>query len=142
MNEHEEPSTRLSISPPLDEGEVMFLAGFSREPVPGHGGHGPDEQDRGGGGRPARIWPGQPAAPSPWVPCRGGCCLVLAAPRPGITVAGQWLRFLLEEFLPQPGRLSGWVLVVGTPGRRPGLLMVERGDVFEGQLGDSLGWSG
>lgn len=131
--------TRLSLTPPLDAGEVTFLAGFSRERLPTHDGRQGALQPE---GRPARIWPGQPTVPSPWAPCDQGCCLVLVSARPGIEAAGQWLRFLLAEFLAGPRRVEGWVRVVGIPGRRPALLIVEAGEVFEGQLGDTSEWSG
>ena len=109
---------RLSITPAIGASDVAFLAGLSRQPS----------------GRVARIWPGQPAVPSPWVPCAEGCCLVLASPRARVDTAGQWLRFLIVEFLSDRHQVSGWVVVPGVTGRRPLLLIVEAGEVFEGEL--------
>ena len=98
--------------------------------------------------RMARIWPGQPVGPCPWVPCAEGCCLHLAG-RTGVAAAGAWLRFLLAEFLDATHELSGTVEVPG-PGRRRAVLIVNRADVFEGELDDPGGggrpdqepWSG
>ena len=123
--------TRLSISPAIEASDAAFLAGFSRHAISSHGQ---------GASSPAnwvaRIWPGQPAVPSPWVPCAGGCCLVLASTHARVDTAGQWLRFLIAEFLGEQHRVSGWVEVPGVMGRRPVLLIVEAGEVFEGELAD------
>lgn len=120
----EEPTDAgLSITPALEDGDAAFLAGFARHPS----------------GRVARIWPGQPAVPSPWVPCAEGCCLVLASPCIGVDTAGQWLRFLIAEFLDDRHQVNGWVVVPGVLGRRPVLLIVETGEVFEGELADTSG---
>lgn len=114
--QHPPTDDRLTVTPPLEAGDVEFLAGFARR-----------------AGAVARIWPGQPGLPSPWVPCDAGCCLVLATSRPGQEVAGQWLRFLITEFLVDRHRVDGWVRVP-PPLVGPGasLLIVEAGDVFEG----------
>ena len=135
---------RLVVAPPLPPDDVVFLAGFGRHPVHDHRG-GARATPR----RMARIWPGQPVGPCPWVPCAEGCCLHLAG-RTGVAAAGAWLRFLLSEFLdadprasPAPSRCPG-------PGRRRAVLIVDRADVFEGELDDPGGggrhdqepWSG
>ncbi len=121
MTQHHGAGDRLTLAPALDTGDVAFLAGFSRQ-----------------AGRVARIWPGQPAVPSPWVPCDGGCCLVLVPSRASSEVAGQWLRFLVSEFLGDSHRVDGWVEVPGPIGRASSVLIVDAGDVFEGDLGDDL----
>lgn len=98
-----EPTTvprTLRIAPPLSAEEVAFVAGFGRSAVPPHP-----------GGRQVptdvaplrRVWPGQPPSWSPWVPCRAGCCLVLA-PRTRAEDAAAWLRFLVSHFLKPRGR--------------------------------------
>ncbi len=124
--------SRLTIAPALEAGDVAFLAGFSRHAIPAHGDAAPPVTTR--LARVARIWPGQPAVPSPWVPCAAGCCLVLASPPPGPEAVGQWLRFLLAEFLTDDYRLDGRVEVVGGLGTRSILLIVEGRDMFEGDL--------
>jgi hypothetical protein len=48
---------------------------------------------------PRRIWAGQPGPRSPWLPCRGGCCLVLEPSAPITRDAADWLRFLVREVL-------------------------------------------
>jgi hypothetical protein len=111
---------RLRISPALDASDTAFLAGFARHC----------------GGGVSRIWPGQPAVPSPWVPCVRGCCLVLATSRTRVEAVGQWLRFLITEFLGDRHRLDGCIEVPGPLGRRPVLLIVEQGEVFEGELSE------
>lgn len=110
---------RLAVGPPLDAGDADFLAGFACQP-----------------GRVTRIWPGQPAVPSPWIPCDRGCCLRLLSTRANVDAAAQWLRFLMAEFLEGSHRLDGWIDVPGPMGRGSTLLIVEAGDVFEGDLGD------
>jgi hypothetical protein len=134
---------RLVVAPALPPGDVVFLAGFGRLPVHDHRG-----RARAMPRRTARIWPGQPVGPCPWVPCAQGCCLHLAG-RTGVAAAGAWLRFLLAEFLDATHELSGTVEVPG-PGRRRAVLIVDRADVFEGELDDPGGggrhdqepWSG
>ena len=118
MTEHSPAGDRLRLTPALDAGDVAFLAGFSRPAGP-----------------VARIWPGQPAVPSPWVPCDAGCCLVLVPTRAVAPAAAQWLRFLICEFLGDSHRLDGWISVPGPIGRASALLIVEAGDVFEGETG-------
>lgn len=108
---------RLSLTPALDAGDADFIAGFVRRVGP-----------------VARIWPGQPAVPSPWVPCASGCCLVLASSRVGQESAGQWLRFLISEFLTHGHRVDGRVEVPGSLCRGSSLLIVEAGEVFEGEI--------
>ena len=120
MTQHPPSDGRLDLTPPLDAGDVAFLTGFSRH-----------------AGRVARIWPGQPAVPAPWVPCADGCCLVLVPTRASPEAAGQWLRFLIAEFLGTTHRVDGWVDVPGPVGRASTLLIVEAGEVFEGDLGDA-----
>ena len=117
MSQHPPTGERLAITPALEACDVAFLAGFSRH-----------------AGRVARIWPGQPAVPSPWVPCPSGCCLVLVPSQAVAEAAGQWLRFLIGEFLGERHRVEGWVSVPGPIGRAAALLIVEAGDVFEGDL--------
>lgn len=119
----------LRITPALEHGDAGFLAGFSRHPIVSH--------DRGVSptpGRVVRIWPGQPAVPSPWVPCAGGCCLVLASTDGPAELAGQWLRFLIDEFLGEQHRVDGWVEVPGVVGAAGVLLIVEGSVVFEGVM--------
>jgi hypothetical protein len=53
---------------------------------------------------PRRIWAGQPGPRSPWLPCRGGCCLVLESPAP--SGSAEWLRFLVREVLAPQARAS------------------------------------
>jgi hypothetical protein len=120
MTQHPPTGDRLTLTPALDPGDVTFLAGFSML-----------------AGRVARIWPGQPAVPSPWAPCDSGCCLVLVPTRAVSEAAGQWLRFLIAEFLGGSHRVNGRVSVPGSLGRASMLLIVEAGDVFEGELGDA-----
>lgn len=127
---------RLRVRPALDRGEVSFLAGFGPVPVPDHptglpgasSAHPPSAQDP-----VRRIWPGQPAVPCPWVPCADGCCLqVRPTALPG--VAAQWLRFWLTEFLEPRHAVSGCVEVCSAAGRVRSVLLVEHGEVFEGDL--------
>ena len=116
MTQHPPAADRLNLTPRLEAGDAEFLAGFSRR-----------------AGAVARIWPGQPGAPSPWVPCEEGCCLVLVATHTATEVVGQWLRFLMAEFLGDRHRVDGWVTVPSPPsGPGESLLIVEAGDVFEG----------
>jgi hypothetical protein len=117
MIQHPPTGDRLTLTPALDAGDVEFLTGFSRH-----------------AGRVARIWPGQPVVPSPWVPCDGGCCLVLVPTRAVAEAAGQWLRFLISEFLGDGHLVDGWISIPGPIGRAAVLLIVEAGDVFEGEL--------
>lgn len=132
---------RLRVSPALDPGEVSFLAGFGPAPVPDHRDRLPGGASAHGSRAPApvrRIWPGQPAVPCPWVPCAEGCCLHVAATAlPG--VAAQWLRFWLAEFLEPRHAVSGCVEVSSAAGRIRSVLMVERGEVFEGDLDEPAG---
>jgi hypothetical protein len=118
MTHHPPCGDRLRVAPALEAGDVAFLAGFSRQ-----------------AGMVARIWPGQPAVPSPWVPCDDGCCLVLQPTRTAVAAAGQWLRFLMTEFLADRHRVDGWLEVPGPFGRGSSLMIVEAGDVFEGTTG-------
>lgn len=118
---------RLAVTPPLPPDDVVFLAGFGRLPVHDHGG-----AQLALPLRLARIWPGQPADPCPWVPCADGCCLHLAG-RADVVVAGAWLRFILREFLEVAHVLSGAVELPG-PGRTRAVLIVDRTDVFEGAI--------
>ena len=121
MTQHVPLGQRLSVTPALDAGDVTFLTGFSRH-----------------AGQVSRIWPGQPAAPSPWVPCASGCCLRLV-PSVGGEVVGQWLRFLITEFLGDRHRVDGWLDVPGPLERAAAVstvLIVEAGEVFEGEMGD------
>ncbi len=120
--------TRLRITPVIDASDVIFLSGFCRHGVPEHG-----EVPSPAAGGVTRMWPGQPAVASPWVPCAEGCCLVLAPNRARVDAAGQWLRFLIAEFL-GTHRLDGCVEVPGARGRGPVLLIVEGDDVFEGEV--------
>ena len=115
MTRHRRTGDRLAVVPALDAGDVDFLAGFSRRV-----------------GHVARIWPGQPAVPCPWIPCDEGCCLVLSPARGSTESPGQWLRFLITEFLAGRHRVDGWVSVPGPAFCAATLLIVEAGDVFEG----------
>lgn len=136
---------RLAVAPPLPRDDVVFLAGFGRQAVHDHGGARLALSPR-----VARIWPGQPSDPCPWVPCADGCCLHLAG-RAGAVVAGAWLRFLLAEFLEGAHEVTGAVELPG-PGRARAVLIVDRTEVFEGEVdaGDEGGagcsgegpWSG
>ncbi|KRF36918.1 hypothetical protein [Nocardioides sp. Soil805] len=118
---------RLRVTPPLPPDDVVFLAGFGRHPVHDHAGEGLALPSR-----TARIWPGQPPGPCPWVPCADGCCLHLAG-RTGVVAAGGWLRFLLAEFLERSHVVSGTVEVPGH-GRARAVLIVEGPEVFEGEI--------
>lgn len=118
---------RLEVRPPLAPDDVVFLAGFGRHPVHDHAG-----ERLGLPARVPRIWPGQPAGACPWVPCAHGCCLRLGG-RTGVAAAAAWLRFLLAEFLDATHELDGTVEVPG-PGRARAVLIVDRTDVFEGEL--------
>ncbi|UUZ60517.1 hypothetical protein [Nocardioides sp. B-3] len=115
MTQHPPADHRLSVTPALEPGDAAFLAGFARQP-----------------GAMARIWPGQPAVASPWVPCDQGCCLLPVPRGANVDTAGQWLRFIIREFLGDAHRVDGWVGVAGPLGRGACLLIVEAGDVFEG----------
>ena len=57
----------------------------------------------------------------------------------GGEVVGQWLRFLIAEFLGDRHRVDGW-LDVPVPLERAAavstVLIVEAGEVFEGEVGD------
>lgn len=117
----------LRVSPRLDRSEVVFLAGFGRQPVTFHNGRQVETRTR-----VARIWPGQPAAPSPWVPCARGCCLEVT-PQSVPGMAAQWLRFLIDTFLAAEHSVSGVVDVGAAPGRPPCVVVVEDNDVFEGE---------
>ncbi|PUA82414.1 hypothetical protein [Nocardioides currus] len=117
MTLHHPDQNRLAVTPALDARDVEFLSGFSPQ-----------------GSRIARIWPGQPAVPSPWRPCPEGCCLVIVPTRAVVTSAGQWLRFLVGELIGDRHRVDGWVRIPGPPGRAGVLLIVEQGEVFEGEL--------
>ncbi len=59
---------------------------------------------------------------------------MLATTRAGVDAAGQWLRFLIAEFLGAQHRVDGQIVVPGVMGRHPVLLIVEAGVVFEGDL--------
>lgn len=115
MTQHPPAVDRLSVTPALEPGDAEFLAGFARKP-----------------GAVAQIWRGQPGVPSPWVPCDAGCCLVLRPLAATVDAAGQWLRFIITEFLGDAHRVDGWIGVPGPLGRGASLLIVEAGDVFEG----------
>lgn len=133
---------RLTVTPPLPPDDVVFLAGFGRQAIDDH-----DGARLAVPGRVARIWPGQPSAPCPWVPCADGCCLHLA-PRAGVLVAGAWLRFLLAEFLEGAHVVDGAVELAGS-GRARAVLIADRTEVFEGAVDvggpdepDEEPWSG
>lgn len=118
---------RLHVAPPLRPDDVAFLAGFGRHAVSDHEGERVVDRDR-----VARIWPGQPSSPCPWVPCAAGCCLHLVGV-PGAAAAAQWLRFLLARFLEGAHHLSGTVQLPGR-GRTRAVLIVDRVGVFEGEM--------
>lgn len=115
MTQHPPAVDRLSVTPALEPGDAAFLSGFARQ-----------------AGAVARIWPGQPAVASPWIPCDRGCCLVLLPHGANVDTVGQWLRFIITEFLGDVHRVDGWIGVPGQLGRGSCLLIVEAGDVFEG----------
>ncbi|MCY7396456.1 MAG: hypothetical protein LH468_09960 [Nocardioides sp.] len=113
---HTPAPQHLRVVPPLQEHEraaLLELAGHDT------------------GGRPARIWRGQPRSRSPWLPCGSGCCL-LPGPGPVGQHRAVWLRFLVREVvaprapasvaratqlgLGQVHRLDGTVLVRGPGG--------------------------
>jgi hypothetical protein len=73
----------VAIQPPLEQGEITFLAAFAAE------------------AEVRRVWPGQPTARSPWRPSPDGRSLELdigLADAEPECVAG-WLRFLSRRFL-------------------------------------------
>lgn len=73
----------VAVDPPLEPGEVSFLAAFTTE----------------AGVR--RVWPGQPSRRCPWRPSPDGTRLLLdatALPDDADDVTA-WLRFLSREFL-------------------------------------------
>lgn len=76
------------VDPPLDAGEVAFIAAFASASGPHAAGV-------------RRVWPGQPSRRCPWRPSRDGGRLELdedlAAAEPDSV--GAWLRFLSREFL-------------------------------------------
>jgi hypothetical protein len=76
----DDESEVVTVRPPLDAREVDLVAGLA-----------------GVGSAPRQLWPGQPGRRSPWLPCAGGCCLVVGQ-RPGADPVA-WLRFLLREVL-------------------------------------------
>ncbi|MEO9323231.1 hypothetical protein ABFT23_07045 [Nocardioides sp. C4-1] len=71
------------IDPPLEPGEVAFLASFTTA----------------AGVR--RVWPGQPGRRCPWRPTPDGRRLLLEAAvvEDDADVVASWLRFLSREFL-------------------------------------------
>jgi len=77
----------VTVRPPLDAPEAEVVAGLA-----------------GAGPGPRRLWPGQPGPRSPWVPCAGGCCLVLEERSRG--EPADWLRFLLREVLAPTARAA------------------------------------
>lgn len=78
---HPDDESRLvRVSPPLGPSEVELLAGLAGAPT-----------------SLRRMWPGQPGARSPWLPCESGCCLV-AEERAGADPV-VWMRFLVKEVL-------------------------------------------
>jgi hypothetical protein len=76
----DDESPCVAVRPPLEAGEVELVAGLA-----------------GVGPGPRWVWPGQPGRRSPWLPCAGGCCLVVEV-RPGADPV-EWLRFLVREVL-------------------------------------------
>ena len=100
----------VRVEPGLDAGEIDLLRSLA------------------GRTEVRRIWPGQPGARSPWVPCDDGCCLV-AQRRPADELIA-WLRFLLRELLAP--RASASV-------RRAAELGLPGGHVLEGQVEVKLG---
>lgn len=73
----------MAIDPPLNQGEIDFLAGFSsRSDV-------------------RRIWPGQPSTRCPWVTTADGAGLALEPDlaRTAAESVAPWLRYLCQEFL-------------------------------------------
>jgi hypothetical protein len=88
----------LAVRPPLAAREIGLVAALA-----------------GVGPGPRRVWPGQPGRRSPWLPCSGGCCLVVE-PWPGVDPA-EWLRFLLREVLaPQARECRERAARLGLPG--------------------------
>jgi hypothetical protein len=81
----DDDSEVVTVRPPLAAAEVELIAGLA-----------------GVGSGPRRVWPGQPGRRSPWLPCSGGCCLVVGPRAGGDPVA--WLRFLLREVLAPAAR--------------------------------------
>lgn len=108
---------RLRVTPALDSSDAAFLRTFCRHPIVAH-----------------HIWPGQPAVASPWLPCEEGCCLLLVPTHFRLEVAGQWLRFLVSEFLCGRHSLEGSVQLPAAPGRPPAVLIAEGDHVFEGEV--------
>ena len=124
MTQHAPTGDRLRVTPSLEVGDREFLAGFSRSPARSRG--------SGRGSRPCRR-PGRPAS-------RGAVC-VLVATRSAVEAAGQWLRFMIGEFLGDRHHLDGRLVVPGLRGRGSTLLIVEAGEVFEGEVEEGLGAS-
>lgn len=94
----DDESQVVTVRPPLEAREVDVVAGLA-----------------GVGAGPRRVWPGQPGRRSPWLPCAGGCCLVVEV-RPGGDPA-EWLRFLVREVLaPVAREPSARARRLGLPG--------------------------
>ncbi|MCW2813925.1 MAG: hypothetical protein JWN84_1380 [Nocardioides sp.] len=76
----------VAIDPPLDAGEVAFIAAFA--------GASGDRVVR-------RVWPGQPTRRCPWTPSADGRFLELdeTSTLTDPASAVSWLRFLSREFL-------------------------------------------
>ena len=101
---------RVRVEPVLDANEIDLLRSLA------------------GRTEVRRMWPGQPGARSPWVPCDDGCCLV-AQRRPADDLTA-WLRFLLRELLAPRAAASA---------RRASALGLHGGHVLEGQVEVTLG---
>jgi hypothetical protein len=102
----DDESQAVTVRPPLAAGEVELVAGLA-----------------GVGPGPRWVWPGQPGRRSPWLPCAGGCCLVLE-PRFGADPV-DWLRFLVREVLAPAAR---------EPRDRAGRLGLPGGHRVEGEV--------
>lgn len=103
----------VRIRPPLDREDRDFLAGFTTR-----------------SGRVRRLWPGQPRHPSPWRPCEGGCCLLLARGSAPVGLVGAWLRWLTETFLTD--RLLVGRVEVPVRGGWTEVVVAEGTEIFEG----------
>ena len=102
MYDADDDCERITVTPPLDPGEVELVGGLA-----------------GVGAGPRRVWPGQPGRRSPWLPCVEGCCLVLES-RPHLGAGADpatWLRFLIREVLaPRSASARARADLVGLPG--------------------------
>lgn len=97
MTHQADDKRRVRVDPALDAYEIHLLRSLA------------------GRTEVRQIWPGQPGARCPWVPCDDGCCLV-AQRRPADDLTA-WLRFLLRELLaPRAAASMRRASALGLPG--------------------------